>query len=389
MPVHDLFGAVINDRYRIISCIGAGGMGTVYAAERIVDGRRVALKILLPELCVRKSFVERFFREAQAVSAIKHVGIVEVLDVGTTPRGIAFYVMELLHGEDLAQTLRREGQLSWSRVRNIGMQLCGVLAAAHDKGIIHRDLKPANLFLVRTPDGAEHIKLLDFGAAKLVGVDALSYATLSAAGEIFGTIAYMSPEQAGGHPIDHRTDIYATGVILYQLLTGVVPFTGNSPQQVIRAIMLEEPPPMCAMAPDTEIPAEAESVVRCALQRDPSERFSNIRALGNALLAVSDAQDAERPEPVPVPEILVASSAWPPSIIATGMVDDAKYVDTGVFHQPGETIPDDPNDSLLAGSRSSRLTIWLIVLAGLVTLAGLAAWAYFLGTTPVTARGRV
>src|SRR2546421_2195250 len=223
--------------YEIKAKIGEGGMGTVYLGEHPLIGKRVAIKVLLEELVAKQDVVSRFFNEAKAVNDIGHLNIVDVVDFGKTTgeRGeeVVYFIMEFLDGDPLATRIRRAG-LPFKDTMHIMSQCCSALAASHAKGIVHRDLKPENIFLC--PRGADKnfIKLLDFGIAKLTGDGGQSHKTRT--GLVIGTPAYMSPEQCEGKGlIDLRSDVYSLGVVMYELLTGRVPFPGEGFGEVLVA----------------------------------------------------------------------------------------------------------------------------------------------------------
>jgi serine/threonine protein kinase len=283
----DRSGEVLAGRYRLLSQIGSGGMGTVYAAEHTEVGRKVAIKILRAEASGRPSLVERFRREARAAGTIDHENIVECVDNGVTDDGLLFYVMEYLKGEDLLSVLKRERVLPWPRARSIIAQLCRALAAAHASGIAHRDLKPSNLFLIRRGDNPEFLKLLDFGIAKLLGEENDGEG-LTKYGEVVGTTPYMAPEMAAGEQVDHRIDVYATGVVLVQLLTGHLPFHGKNPRQVLAAILKGDPPRIHDLNPLIAASPALDAVVSRALHRDRDKRFPDMAALHDALLELPD-----------------------------------------------------------------------------------------------------
>jgi serine/threonine-protein kinase len=270
--------------YRVTGLIGEGGMGVVYAAEHPAIGRRAAVKILRSGLTDNPDIMRRFFNEARAANAIRHPGIVEVFDSGTLPSGVSYIVMELLEGESLASRLRRAGKLPPAEARALAAQTASVLAAAHTAGIVHRDLKPDNLFLVpdeREPD-AEVVKVLDFGIAKL-GIDAAHDSSFrTRTGAIMGTPSYMSPEQCRGtKEVDHRTDIYALGVILYEMVCGRPPFVSEGFGEMVHLHISEPPPPPRTVNP--AVPADLEQIIMSCLVKSPDQRLQTMAELHERL----------------------------------------------------------------------------------------------------------
>ena len=232
MPALIEFGPVLQagrtiGSYRIVSKIGTGGMGAVYLAEHpVLVGKRVALKIIHHDLISNGEIVKRFVQEAQAVNRIGHDNIVEIHDFGVTDDGDQFYIMEYLEGRTLAELMATEPLLEVARAKKIAAQLAAALAAAHAAGVIHRDLKPDNIMLTNRRGDADFVKVLDFGLAKLFASESM---VQTAAGVLLGTPQYMSPEACEGRrAVDHRTDIYAVGVLLYQMVTAQLPFDGDS-----------------------------------------------------------------------------------------------------------------------------------------------------------------
>ena len=294
-------GLVLAGRYRILRRLGQGGMATVYAAEHAEIGRPCAIKVLSPAYASDPESVERFLREARASSKIRHPNVIEIFDFGRSD-GLVFFVMELLDGEDLLSRIERRGHLPWAEAQGIFLQVCEALAAAHKLGIVHRDLKPENCFCTTNAAGAELVKVLDFGIAK-VNSSSIGQG-LTQAGRVFGTPAYMSPEQAEGAEVDHRTDIYSLGVTMYQALTGSVPFTSDTPLGFLKQHLYAVPRAPRALAPRAEIPLEVEAIVLKALQKDPSLRFQTMAELGEALRDVGTgrgpvkvvAEDLREPE---------------------------------------------------------------------------------------------
>jgi hypothetical protein len=280
--VDPLIGTVIADRYHVEKRLGEGGMGAVYLARHIVLEKQVALKILHGEFSGRKDLVERFLHEAKAAARIRHEHVIDISDFGQTSAGNPFFCMEVLFGNDLAQALREQGQLAWHRIKSIFLQTCSALQAAHEKGIIHRDLKPENIFLIERLGHPDFVKVLDFGIAKLTELEE-SGKRLTKTGMVFGTPEYMSPEQARGDKTDHRVDVYAMGCILFQLISGDVPFRAETFMGVLTRHLFEPVPPL-PQRPDT--PPGLEAVVACALEKDRDKRYPSMNELAYAVEAL-------------------------------------------------------------------------------------------------------
>jgi serine/threonine protein kinase len=273
-------GTLFADRYEILECLGRGGMGTVYSAQHCALAKKFAIKLLHRDLCVNSNALTRFAQEARSASGIEHQNIIDVLDAGKIG-GHAFYVMEYLKGEDLQTLFTRETPLPWARVQRITLQICDAMQAAHDRRIVHRDLKPSNLYRITRGTNSDFIKILDFGIAKVRTADGKTRDELTEVGSILGTLKYMAPEQALGLKIDHRSDIYSVGVIMYQALTGELPFKGNHPGELLQRITNEVPTPMHEYVEG--LPVAVELLVLKALARDPSERFPSMHSLATAI----------------------------------------------------------------------------------------------------------
>jgi serine/threonine-protein kinase len=255
-------------------------MGAVYLAEHAVLGRQVAIKFLHADYSAKEDMVNRFHREAQAAAAIHHRNIIEVFDVGLSAAGEPFLVMEYLEGESLSELLKRVGPLNLSAACAVIEAALLAVRAAHRKGIIHRDLKPDNLFLAYQTDGPPVVKLIDFGISKFTQGAYDKWRTKT--GSLLGTPAYMSPEQARALPgLDHRSDLYSVGTIFYEMLTGALPFAGNSFPEYLANLLIEEPLPPRSMRAD--FPAEAEPVIRKALVKDPAARYQSADEMLEAL----------------------------------------------------------------------------------------------------------
>ncbi len=282
-PLEASVGAELGS-YRLVSLLGKGAMGRVFRARHLKLGREVAIKVLNPEYAARPDVVQRFFREAQVVNQIGHEHIVDVTDLVEFPGG-AFLVMELLEGQSLRQVTRRKRR-KWPTVRGaveIMAQVCDALEAAHQHGVVHRDLKPDNVFVVKR-GGRDYAKVLDFGVAKLKEPDAES--TMS--GMILGTPLYMSPEQATGKPVDCAADIWAAGVVLYELLSGAVPFRAESFAELAAKLRDDPAPALPAKTPRGEgIPPALGAAVMHCLEKRASDRFRSMGALAEALRAAA------------------------------------------------------------------------------------------------------
>jgi serine/threonine protein kinase len=302
-----LVGRVIGGRYRVAGLLGRGGMGAVYVAEHTGTGRKVAIKRLHPELAGDEKSVLRFQREARAAGATGHDHIVEIIDLGMAEDGAPFLVMEYLEGENLAEVLQREGRLPPHRACHILAQALDALAAVHEEGVVHRDLKPDNLFLTRRAGRPDYVKVLDFGISKVRKEGAEAFEpTLTRTGAIVGTPYYMSPEQArGASDYDHRVDLYGAGVILYQCLSGQLPFDAANYHALLQAILRCQPVPLGEVAPD--VPPPLCSIVHRAMAADPSLRFASADALRQALIPYGGTAPVERPQSGRQPRVPAAA----------------------------------------------------------------------------------
>jgi serine/threonine-protein kinase len=269
--------------YQIKAKLGEGGMGTVYLGEHPLIGKRVAVKVLLEELASKEDIVARFFNEAKAVNDIGHPNIVDIVDFGKVKnefnQDIVYFIMEFLDGESLAARLRRTG-LSFKETMHVMSQCVSALAASHGKGIVHRDLKPENIYLCPRGTDKNFTKLLDFGIAKLTGDSSQSHKTRT--GLVIGTPAYMSPEQCEGKGlIDHRSDIYSLGIVMFELLTGRVPFPGEGFGEILVAHLTRQPDPPSSVNPD--VSPQLEAIVMHAIEKDRNRRFQSMDEFQAAL----------------------------------------------------------------------------------------------------------
>ncbi|MDJ0764674.1 MAG: protein kinase [Myxococcota bacterium] len=275
-------GTILDGKYELGRLIGEGGMGTVYEATHRLIRRRLAVKFLHSQFVTSQEVVTRFQREAQAAAAIGHENIIEVTDMGSAPDGAPYIVMEYLEGNDLKQLIAKEGVLPPARAAHIAGQALFALQAAHQVGIIHRDIKPENIYLIDKPNRTDYVKLLDFGISKFRSLEAEGMKGLTQTGTVLGTPYYMSPEQArGDQNLSARSDIYAMGVILYQMLTGRLPFDAPNYNALLIKILTEDPDPPEAVNPD--IPADLAATIKVSMARDPSARFDDCLAFRNQL----------------------------------------------------------------------------------------------------------
>ncbi|MCZ7682724.1 MAG: protein kinase [Sandaracinaceae bacterium] len=278
-----LVGQLVDGRYRVEGVLGAGGMGLVYRARHAVLGKPLALKVLKPEVSRDEEVMARFRREAQAASAVGSPHICDVSDFGSLDDGSTYFVMELLDGPSLTSAMQRDRPLPVARTLRIARQLCEALGAAHARGIVHRDLKPDNVHLVPRGSDPDFVKVLDFGIAKVAGG---ADKKLTRAGQVFGTPHYMSPEQCSGRDVDHRTDIYALGVMLYEMACGQVPFDADTLMGVLTKHVYEQPVPPHQLAAGAPVPAGLEAVILKCLAKQPADRYASMSALAADLEAV-------------------------------------------------------------------------------------------------------
>ena len=287
-------GAVVGGTYAIERVLGSGGMGIVLGARHVRTGRRYALKTLLPDARMSEEALRRFEREATAASAIGHPNIIAVHDYNVTDSGVHYIVLDLLEDETLEGRLSRLGSLAWHDAQKIAMEIGSALGSAHERGLLHRDLKPQNVFLAREADGREHAVLLDFGLVK--SMDEAVASRITVTGAVVGTPLYMSPEQARGESIDVRSDVYALGAVVFEMVTGAPPFIDRTLASVY-ARLLTTPPPNASSVANKPLPPALDATLAKALAKSPTDRFPSVASFTSALAEIADTA----PDTVPLP----------------------------------------------------------------------------------------
>lgn len=355
-------------------------MGIVYEAIHEAIEKKIALKVLHARYSASPDVVSRFKQEAISASRIKHQNVIDVFDFGQLGDGSCFIAMEYLEGVDLGAALEKRRHFTPDESIRIAVQMCRALGLGHGRGVVHRDLKPENVFLQVTPEGEEVVKIVDFGIAQLRSQDETAEQEeherrrrLTKTGMIFGTPEYMAPEQARGAKIDHRSDVYSTGVILYELLTGTVPFVGESFLEVLNQHVQNAVPTFSDVSPDLEVSAQLEHTVLKALEKDPEDRYPSMKEFAAALVrtpegrkartrisSISDEDDDERSK------ALIENSRYP---------KPPQGADTAMFGSAGESSVYPPTDEPVELPRSSS-KVGLAIL--LLAAAGAAAGGYFI-----------
>jgi serine/threonine-protein kinase len=341
-----LIGRKLDGRYEVLERLGEGGAGVVYRGRQTHLGRFVAIKVLHQDAALSTDWRRRFQQEAIALSVLAHPNVVPVTDFGVD-NGVPFLVMELLEGQTLGDLIK-EGPLPLWRALQIARQTLRVLAFSHMKGVVHRDLKPSNVFLQALPEWPDHVRLLDFGMAKFVeGSGSRAPAELTRAGVMFGTPAYMSPEQVKGAPTDARSDVYAAGVLLFELLAGRRPFVADSPEGYLMAHLMAPIPSLTKVRPRIAHASLFQAVVEQAMAKKPAERFENAYAMAVALedvvarlpaAVVSGGRAEARRKPMPrAPSAAPSGSRfWPRVILLVTLAVGIAAVVEYLRHEAGK-----------------------------------------------------
>jgi eukaryotic-like serine/threonine-protein kinase len=371
-----LIGVLLDGRYRVEARIGKGGMGAVYRATHAMLGERVAVKVLHPDLATDPDAARRFVREARGTFRIDHPNCIRVSDFGWDAAMRAMYlVMEYLDGRTVGDEIGVDGPIAPPRVVHIMRQVSAALAAAHAAGMVHRDLKPDNLMLFRRGDDPDYVKVLDFGLAKLfepdsAGTTMFSLAKVTQEGTVFGTPEYMSPEQATGQALDPRSDIYAAGVCMYEMLTGVMPFRGGNPLATLSKQVREQAVPPAQRRPELAIPPALDGLVMACLAKRAPQRPQSARELGAQLEALATSS----PRPSRLPRQVAAS----PTVDLTDQADQLpppppRPSPAGAAGNRSASADPGPATLAAAGlAPRGRRARWLLLIALLAALGGAA-----------------
>jgi serine/threonine-protein kinase len=366
--VDPLVGTRVEGRYDVVALLGEGGMGQVYEVRHVSLDRPFAMKVLRRELARDAELASRFIDEARATASIHHPNVVQITDFGSLPDELPYFVMELLRGETLGRVIKAGGPIPAARAVRILEQIASALGAAHAAGIVHRDLKPENVFLVGGMAGgraSDDVRVVDFGAAKIVGSS-----RVTRQGIVFGTPHYMSPEQASGQPVDHRCDVYALGIIMYEMFTGRVPFEADTYMGVLTQHMFVKPTPPSQVSPAArELGALEDVTLRC-LAKKPEERYASMAELAAALTGAVRRRDDGGVDVMPRSHRDGGRASSPPRLALADELEPPTLEEMRA-----------PVDSLTPPKRS---TPWLaLVVIGVVLVVG-AAWA-MLGRAPPAA----
>ncbi len=366
-PSEDLTGRIIAGRYRILDKIGAGAMGAIYKAEDLTMRRMAAIKLLSPDHQRNPEYVARFQREARMAMRIAHPNAVSTFDAATTQDGFDYIAMEYIEGEPLSRIIKARAPLPLDRVLSIAWQAAAALNAGHELNVVHRDFKPDNVLICRQADGVDQVKVLDFGVAKQTAVDP-HFQDLTQAGYVVGTPQYISPEQVKSEPTSARSDLFSLAVVVYEMLTGSLPFAGKSPQKQMFNRLLEEPLPFAVVNPALSLPPEIEMVLMKALSRNPNERYASTVEFAQALVNAAHSGFEQTPRGGTVvvrPAPTAKAAPFPPH-----------HPSHQSSHQPPHQPPAANVATSVPPPSSRKLVFGLIAIAALLALILFAALVY-------------
>ncbi len=357
-------GKIVDGRYRVLEVIGRGGMGVVYRVEHLRMGKVAAMKVLHRDLAHDPEVVQRFEREAAAVSRLHHPHTVQVFDFGTA-QGALYLIMEYVRGQDLARIIERDGPMPWSRAAPLLAQICGALQEAHELGIVHRDLKPENVLITRSTAGRDYAKVLDFGLAKLDQRTAPARETERQ--QIVGTPYFMSPEQIRGDDVDARSDIYSFGALMFELMTGQHLYSGSTAVGVLTKHLTAEPDALSTRAPKLGVPHAVDQLCRKALARDPGQRWQSAAQLGEAIEEIYRDTVGEASGPRSVSRPLGGGSLF---LAGEDSTSEIRLRRSDI-------------DAFESSIRRRRVLVWLVTVLLALGVAGSTAW-YFMMRVPPT-----
>jgi serine/threonine-protein kinase len=384
-PGDPYIGQTLNNRFKIESKLGEGGFGAVYRAVQEGIGRVVALKLLHPEMTRDGNLVARFRREGLVMCGLKDAHTITTYDFDQTPDGTLYIAMELLEGRSLHDVFHDESPIGWQRMFKIAQAICSSLSEAHAQGIVHRDLKPENIHLETRPGNPEFVKVLDFGIAKVMRGDGISNQSpqLTATGQTLGTLEYMSPEQLMGKQLDGRSDVYAVGVVCYELITGRLPFPdAKGPAGLITAQLRQTPDRPSVANPAGNIPPGVDEIILRCLEKDKRKRWENADELRQAVqkvLATGGAALTAAPAPaaaaVPAQSAPHAVQQTPPPQLHTPPPQRAATPPPAAPQQRPPTYDAGPstNAALQAAKGGSRVWLWVVVVGILLVGGGVGA----------------
>ena len=384
-------GQLLDKKYRIVRLLGEGGMGAVYEGENVRIHHRVAIKLLHAGIADNASVVERFEREAQAAGKIGSDHIVEVYDLGELPSGSRYMVMEYLDGENLTARVTKAGRLTPQVAAPLMVQLLEGLEAAHKAGIVHRDLKPDNIFLTKDKRGEDFVKIVDFGVSKFNQLSGDSGMSMTRTGAVIGTPYYMSPEQAkGSKQSDHRSDIYSAGVVLFECITGQVPYLADTFNELMFKIVLEPPP-----APESLVPGldpNFAAIIKKGMAREPSDRFQTSTEFAEAISQwMAGTPQAFRPpmqsSPMSSPSPMASTGAGGP-VMADIMQPAVGQTNPGQLPLAGTTGAGSMTSSVKdTGAKKSSAVVAIAAVAAVLLLGGIGAVVLMKGGGDKTAAG--